>query len=127
MPTLSTGRSRVPEAASGRLLQFNLAAEIEGLRHEPAWVAGRNAKTLVKYADFRVVLTVLRAGTVVRSHRTAGRISVQTVSGAIRMHVEEHSVNLPAGSMLVLDRAVDHDVEAVEDSAFLLTIAWPKP
>ena len=30
-----------------------------------------------------------------------------------------------AGHMLALERAIPHDVEALEDSAFLLTIAWP--
>jgi hypothetical protein len=33
--------------------------------------------------------------------------------------------DLPAGSLLALDRGLPHDVEALEDSAFLLTIAWP--
>jgi hypothetical protein len=33
---------------------------------------------------------------------------------------------LPAGRMLVLDRSLPHDVVAIEDSAFLLTIAWPE-
>lgn len=33
---------------------------------------------------------------------------------------------LPAGHMLALERALPHDVEALEDSAFLLTIAWPE-
>jgi len=27
--------------------------------------------------------------------------------------------------LLALDRGILHDVEALEDSAFLLTIAWP--
>ncbi len=33
---------------------------------------------------------------------------------------------MPAGQLLVLDRSVPHDVDALEDSAFLLTIAWPE-
>jgi quercetin dioxygenase-like cupin family protein len=40
------------------------------------------------------------------------------------MHVEEREFDLPAGHLLALDAAVPHDVEALEDSAFLLTIAW---
>jgi hypothetical protein len=34
-------------------------------------------------------------------------------------------IDLPAGRLLVLDRGIPHDVEALETSAFLLTIAWP--
>jgi hypothetical protein len=34
-------------------------------------------------------------------------------------------VDLPAGHLLALDQCVPHDVEAAEDSAFLLTLSWP--
>jgi hypothetical protein len=39
--------------------------------------------------------------------------------------VPEQPVDLPAGHLLVLDRAIEHDLEAVEESAILLTISWP--
>jgi hypothetical protein len=32
---------------------------------------------------------------------------------------------LASGHLLALDRSLKHDVEAIEDSALLLTIAWP--
>jgi quercetin dioxygenase-like cupin family protein len=60
-------------------------------------------------------------GTVVDA---AGRIAVQTIAGHIRMHRQEGPIDLPAGHVLALERALPHDVEAQEDSAFLLTIAW---
>jgi hypothetical protein len=37
----------------------------------------------------------------------------------------ERVVDLPAGNLLALDQCVSHDVEASEDSAFLLTLSWP--
>ena len=49
---------------------------------------------------------------------------MQTIAGHIRMHVESKALDLPADHLLVLERAIAHDVEALEDSAFLLTIAW---
>jgi hypothetical protein len=42
------------------------------------------------------------------------------------MQVQEKAIDLPAGNMLALERALPHDVEPLEDSAFLLNIAWPK-
>jgi quercetin dioxygenase-like cupin family protein len=59
-------------------------------------------------------------------HRTEGRISIQTVQGQLRVRAEGRTFDLPAGRMLTLDRRVAHDVEALADSAFLLTIAWPE-
>ena len=120
------GPQRVPDATAGPSLEFELAAEIEKLRGEPAYETGRNAKTMVKYEDFRIVLTAIKGGTRIQEHHSAGRISVQTVAGHIRMRALGREFDLPQGRLLVLDRAVQHDVEAVEDSAFLLTVAWPK-
>ena len=73
-----------------------------------------------------VVLTVLKSNARLHEHKAAGRISVQTIAGHIRMHVESKALDLPADHLLMLERAIAHDVEALEDSAFLLTIAWPE-
>jgi hypothetical protein len=41
------------------------------------------------------------------------------------MHANGEEFDLPAGRILVIDQAVPYDIHAIEDSAFLLTIAWP--
>lgn len=107
-------------------LEFDLPREIEQLHHEPEWSTGQNARTLVKYDDFRIVLTALRAHARMPGHQTEGRISIQTVHGHIQVRAEGRTFDLPAGRLLTLDRGLPHDVEAVEDSALLLTIAWPE-
>ena len=121
-----SGAVRSPGPLESPILSFDLNAEIEGLRGENGWQAGRDSKTLVKHPDFRVVLTLLKSGARLHEHKAAGRISVQAVAGHIRMHVEDKIFDLPAGHLLALERALPHDVEALEDSAFLLTIAWPE-
>ena len=122
----SRGAARSPEPTEGPSLTFDLAEQIASLRQEPYWQSGRNSKTIVKYPDFRVVLTAIQANTTIHEHHAAGRISVQTVEGHLHMHAGGKEFNLPAGRILVLDRAMPHDVVALEDSAFLLTIAWPE-
>jgi quercetin dioxygenase-like cupin family protein len=122
----SGGPVRPPQPTTSPVLRFNLAQEIEQLRREEPWQStGRNAKTMVKHPDFRIVLTVLKANTCVKEHQTVGRISVQTVAGRIRMRVGDKMMDLPQGHLVALDAALPHDVEALEDSAFLLTIAFP--
>ena len=108
------------------MLTFDLNGEIKRLREENSWQGGRDSKTLVKNEDFRIVLTVLKANALLHEHKATGRISVQVLSGHIQMHVQDKVFDLPAGHLLALDRAVPHDVKALEDSAFLLTIAWPE-
>jgi len=106
-------------------LEFDLNRELEQLHAEPAWAAGQNARTLVKFDDFRVVLMTLRARAQVPGHQTKGRISIHTLVGHILVRAEGRTFDLPGGGVLALDRGVPHDVEALEDSAFLLSIAWP--
>lgn len=125
-PETSRGAARAAEATAGPSLAFDLAQQIRELRQESYWQSGRNSKTLAKYSDFRIVLTALQAKTTIHEHHSAGRISVQTVEGHLQMHAGGKEFDLPAGRMLVLDRSLPHDVVAIEDSAFLLTIAWPE-
>jgi hypothetical protein len=47
------------------------------------------------------------------------------MAGHIRMHAGGKGFDMPVGRLLALHRAMPHEVEALEDSAFLLTIAWP--
>lgn len=121
LPT--AGAQRTPAPICGVFLEFDLNSQIEQLKSEPAWQDGRNAKTIVKYPNFRIVLMLMKAKMRIEEHHADGRISVQTVAGHIRMRVTGKDVDLPAGHLLALDHEVRHDVEALEDSAFLLTIA----
>ena len=121
-----SGAVRTPGPLGNPMLTFDLNAEIKRLREEDAWQGGRDSKTLVKNQDFRIVLTVMKADALLREHKTTGRISVQVLSGHIRMHVQDKVFDFPVGHLLALDRAVPHDVKALEDSAFLLTLAWPE-
>jgi len=47
--------------------------------------------------------------------------------GQLRVSVGGSDVDVPAGSVLVLARGERHAVEALEDSAFLLTVAALEP
>jgi len=106
-------------------LEFDLDREIQHLHEEAGWQSGQNAKTLVKYDDLRAVLMVLKAHMRLPEHRTDGRITVQVLSGRIEVRALRRTFDLHTGSFLALDRNTHHDVEAIHDSAFLLTIAWP--
>ncbi|MBN1209367.1 MAG: hypothetical protein JXB05_31235 [Myxococcaceae bacterium] len=86
---------------------------------------GHNAKTLVKYPDLRVVLIVMKQGASLGEHTTRGRLSIQTLEGHVLLKLGERGVDLPTGCLMGLGPGVPHDVEAVEQSAILLTIAWP--
>ncbi|MGH9413352.1 MAG: hypothetical protein ACRD0Y_06385 [Terriglobales bacterium] len=127
-PPRPVGHDQIGAQLQAPILRFHLAAEVEHLKQQDAWWGskGPSSTTLVKHPDLRVVLVAIRKGDRLPEHRTAARITVHTLSGHIRLHLPASAEDLPAGHVLVLDRELHHDVEALEDSSFLLTLAWPR-
>jgi quercetin dioxygenase-like cupin family protein len=123
----STRVAREPHALAGAALNFDLAAEAEALTRESSWQAnGHNAKTLVKHPDFRVVLIALRTGGRMEEHKTDQCVTIQVLSGSLRVHLPDSTVDLGSGALLALEQTVLHDVEALGDSVFLLSLGWSR-
>lgn len=112
-----------PMAAS--FLEFDLLAEVQRLQAEAAWDTGQNARTLIKYDDLRVVLMTLKAHQRIPQHKTEGRVTLHLVAGHAQVKAAGRTFNLRAGGVVALDRGVPHDLETLEESILLLTIAWP--
>jgi quercetin dioxygenase-like cupin family protein len=121
------GHDLIQGSLSRPLLEFDLNAEMAQLYRDETWLktTGRSSKTLVKYPDLRIVLIAMKANTRMHEHTAGARISLHTISGRIRLHLPEEIVDLPAHHLLTLEQCIPHDVEAAEDSAFLLTLSWP--
>jgi quercetin dioxygenase-like cupin family protein len=131
MPTNATSAgprpAREPHPVSGTALKFNLGAEAAALVDEPTWRAsGHNAKTLVKHPDFRVVLIALKAGARVSEHKTDHCVTIHALEGRLRLHVPGNTLDLAQGELLALEQTTLHDIEAVEDSVFVLSLGWSK-
>jgi quercetin dioxygenase-like cupin family protein len=122
-----TGHDSLSGHLTAPVMNFNLSKEIAQLHQEEPWLrTGRNSKTLVKQPDFRIVLIALKKGGRVDEHKADARISIHTLSGHVKLQLPDEFVDLPAGHLLALDRVIEHDLEALEESAILLTISWPK-
>ena len=121
-----TGHESLAGHLTAPLMNFNLPKEIAQLHAEEAWLrTGRNSKTLVKQPDFRIVLIALQNGLHLEEHSADARMSVYTLSGHVRLQLPEQRVDLLDGHLLVLNRAIKHDLEALAESVILLTISWP--
>ena len=110
--------------ATGPYREIRPAEQLMGLRQGSGWQAGRNSITLIKQPDLRIVLTALKPNAYVHEHYAARTISVQIVEGHIRMRIPGRTFDLKQGDMIVLEPTVPHDLEALTESAYLLTIAW---
>jgi quercetin dioxygenase-like cupin family protein len=128
-PGSKSAGPREPRALTGTALSFDLGDEAEALKREAPWAAhGHNAKTLVKHPDFRVVLIALKAGARMPEHKTDQCVTIQALVGRLRLHLHfpDQVLELAAGGLVALDHTVLHDVEAVEESIFLLSLGWSK-
>jgi quercetin dioxygenase-like cupin family protein len=110
-------------ATQGLLGSFTFDVEIE--RFPPEGRSGRRSETLVKTAGLRVVLVTMRAGTELREHAAPGTITVQPIRGRFMLALDGEEREVSEGMIVALEGDTRHAVRAVEDGAFLLTIAWP--
>ena len=105
------------------LMAFELATMIRQMKAEPTWeTSNRNAMTLLKDHALRVVLVAMRAGERIPSHRTDGPITVQVLDGRLRFTAGSREVALEPGRIVTLAPEIDHDLVAIDECAFLLTV-----
>jgi len=107
------------------ILRLELKRELEDLRNDEAFISeGHSGKTIAKYSDLRVVLVAFKKGMRMGEHHTPERLSIQTLTGHVRVHLPDQKIDLPAGTLISLERDFPHDVEALEESSILLTLSW---
>jgi quercetin dioxygenase-like cupin family protein len=106
---------------------LDLPAAILQLKKEAKWVTGRlDAVTLFESDSFRIMLMGMQANAILQSHKAEGPISVQLLEGRINFITDTKQVVLEKEQILVLAAQETHNVIALEDSFFLLSIALEK-
>jgi quercetin dioxygenase-like cupin family protein len=73
----------------------------------------------------KVLIISIAKGSRWTEHKTAARITIQTLRGAIRVRTIAQTFDLTDQRLLAVESNVSHGVEALEDSSFLLTVAKP--
>ncbi len=106
-------------------IHVDLGRETKESEQRKPWQSGIYSKTLVKKKDLRVVLISMEPMARMDEHHADGTISVQILKGAIRIGVDGRIFDLRTGHLFTLDPSIKHDVQAIEESAFLVTISWP--
>jgi quercetin dioxygenase-like cupin family protein len=123
--TTSTTTSLADGTMVDRMAHFDLNQEIADAAARKPWPSGQYAKTLFKKHDFRVVLISMEPGAHMKEHHADGTISIQVLKGRIRVTIHGKPHELSVGTLFTLAGSIRHDVEALSESAFLLTISWP--
>jgi quercetin dioxygenase-like cupin family protein len=104
---------------------FSVGSIHQDLVREEAYARkGHTARTLVREPGLRVVLFAMKAGARIAEHSVDEAATVHVLSGQLRLRLPSGAVELGADQLLLLERAVPHDVEALADARFLLTLGW---
>ena len=108
------------------LMSFATEQEIAKLKASDQWRREtRAAVTLVKTRAVTIVLLALHAGAILKEHHAEGPITVAVLEGAIRFKACGEERVLRRGGLLALGDAIQHEVEALDESAFVLTVNRP--
>lgn len=118
---------RPDRPAHDAVFHARLGEQLERLRREPAWRTGdRNAVTLFKTPAFGLVLLAMKEAARLQEHRTDGSLTIQAVSGRVRVEAAGRRLELEPGEVLVLEPGLEHALAALRESAILLTLAGPR-
>jgi quercetin dioxygenase-like cupin family protein len=111
---------------SGRGLVFHIAEEVNSLRHDLEHTSGgRAAKTLAKTEGLRVTLVLIKKDFGLNPEATAGGASIEVLAGRLRVNADGTPWDVGPGELIVLADNLRERVTAVEETAFLVTVAWP--
>jgi quercetin dioxygenase-like cupin family protein len=86
--------------------------------------AGRSSQTVFGGHEhvLRQTVIALTAGELLDEHANPGEATVHVLSGRVRLRAAENAWDGSAGDLLIVPDAMHH-LEALEDSAILLTVA----
>jgi quercetin dioxygenase-like cupin family protein len=111
------------ERLSGDVQHVDLSAAASRLRAEPhAATHGHRQVALVRHGPVSVLLFVFDPGGELKEHRTDGEVTIQVLTGELKVTFDEGSAVIGRGELLSLRPGQAHAVRAVEASEMLLTI-----
>lgn len=117
-------KARPDRFVAGPLLHVQFSKQLERLKQGPTWrTSRRNAITLNQEPALRLALMLLGKGTKMPEHQAAGPLTLHVLSGAVALRTGGRTVEIGAGKLIALESAIEHEVEALEESACLLTLA----
>jgi quercetin dioxygenase-like cupin family protein len=107
----------------GPLLIFDLPVLMKKIKQEDSWQNGqRNAITLLKSDNMRLVLIALRAGEEIDFRQSDNLISLQLLEGNSEFRAVNKTVELKQGNLITLHENMEHSLIAISETIFLLTI-----
>jgi quercetin dioxygenase-like cupin family protein len=111
---------------SGRGQVFRVSDEVRSLQRDLEHTSGgRAAKTLAKTEGLRVTLVLIKKDFGLNPEAAAGGASLEVITGRLRVHAGGQPWEVGPGELIVLADNLREPIVALEETVFLLTVAWP--
>ena len=120
---LSHPRPAYNRPLDAKLLVFDLPVEVAKMKQECNWIDGKhNAITLMKSENITMVLIAMQQGHDMKLHQAKGPLIINIIEGKLMFTAEEEPVLLHKDQVLSLHENIKHELFAVEETIFLLTV-----
>ncbi len=125
VPTVGGSDTREARRLASSMVKFDLDQELSRLRQEGDYgINGRNARTLAKENELRIVLVAAKDGIEIGDGEADGALSLQVVRGHGRFTSGSVGDRLAEGQMAIVGAGEPWSFTADEDSGFLLTLSY---
>ncbi|HSU29218.1 MAG TPA: hypothetical protein VLJ68_12615 [Chitinophagaceae bacterium] len=95
---------------------------IRQLKDEEAWEKNdRNGITVFKTNHLAIVVTVLHKGAILSENEIDGLVSIQVLEGKVKVTTADGDFDLREMQLVNLHHCQQHSIEALKDSALLIT------
>jgi quercetin dioxygenase-like cupin family protein len=122
-PEADGGRVPPRERFAGTEHVFDLGRIAAGLRDESYPVHdGHRQMTVFHKGSLALIVFDFEAGGRLIDHRADAYVTIMALSGRLEVSTPGQMHEIPAGSVMVLDPGVRHDVHAPEASQMLLVV-----
>ncbi len=106
------------------IAEFSISNLSKQLKSENAWHSKkRNSVTVFKSDDLHILLVAMHAVTRMPGHKVDVPLTIQALEGRIKVITKKQTLALEKGSLIILESGISHDIEAIKESVFLLTLA----
>ena len=106
----------------GTYVFVDIPSYINQIKDEKAWEKNdRNGITVFKSSNITQVITVLHQGSAIKDNELDEYLSVQVLSGNIRVSTPEGDIDAIKHQMITFHPHVKHSLEALSESIILLT------
>ncbi|MBS1586238.1 MAG: hypothetical protein JSS82_11910 [Bacteroidetes bacterium] len=120
----TTNRPAGNRLIDASLVGIDINEYISQIKDEEAYRKNdRNAITVFKTDNMRIILAAFHANASMPGNTTNGTISVQVLEGHIKINSGMGYLDLKAHQMAALHGEITYSISALEDSVFLLTVS----